>query len=187
MAKFSLQQIYTILTHLSKRERLILNVAAFFVSMILLDRLIINPVSSKMRSLGQEIEDEKTAIKKNLRLVAQKDKISSESEKYNSYVSSSKSEEEEMTSILKEVENLANKSSVYLIDMKPGGLKESASTKKYLINLNLESQMEQLIEFMYNVESSNHLFIIEKYQVGPKSKESSVAKCSITISKTIIP
>ena len=185
--RFNLQQLYGALTHLSKRERLVLNVTVFFISMTLLDRLIINPISSKMRSLTQEIEGEKTVIKKNLRLVAQKEKIRQESEKYDSYVSSSQSEEEEITSILKEIENLANKSSVYLIDMKPGGLKESAPARKYLINLNLESQMEQLTEFMYNIESSKSLFIIEKYQIGPKSKESSVAKCSMTISKIVIP
>jgi hypothetical protein len=187
MVKINLQQLYAMLSRLSKREKLVLNLTVLVISLTLLDRMIINPITFKMRSLNKEIQEEMTSIKKNIRLVAQKETIRSEAGKYDSYVSSSKSEEEEITSALKEIENLANKSSVYLIDMKPGGLKETSSTKKYLINLNLEAQMEQLTDFMYEIESSNWMFTIEKYQIGPKSKDSSVAKCSMTISKMVLP
>ncbi|MBI3602535.1 MAG: hypothetical protein HY209_06575 [Candidatus Omnitrophica bacterium] len=187
MVKFNLQQLDATISHLSKRERLGLNLAVFFVALILLDRGIINPIASKMRSLNKEIQEEMADIKKDMRLVAQKDNIRLEAGKYDSYVVSSKSEEEEITFVLKEIEGLANKSSVYLIDMKPGGLKKTASAKKYFINLNLEAQMEQLTEFMYGVESSSRFLIIEKYQIEPKSKDSSVAKCSMTISKIMLP
>jgi len=173
--------------NLSKRERLGLNLAVFFVALILLDRGIINPIASKMSSLDKEIQEERADIKKDLRLVAQKDNIHREAGKYDSYAASSKSQEEEMTFVLKEIEGLANKNSVYLIDMKPGGSQETASTKKYFISLNVEAQMEQLTAFMYDVESSSRFLIIEKYQIEPKSKDSSVAKCNMTISKVVLP
>jgi Tfp pilus assembly protein PilO len=92
-----------------------------------------------------------------------------------------------MVSLLKEIESFANKSSVYLVDMKPAGLKPSDSSKKYLISLNCEAQMEQLSDFMYNIENSNKLLTIEKYQISPKSKESSVVRCSMSIAKIIMP
>ena len=47
--------------------------------------------------------------------------------------------------------------------------------------------MEQLVDFMYNIENSDKLLMIEKYQISPKSKESSVAKCAMSISKIVIP
>ncbi|HNW40109.1 MAG TPA: GspMb/PilO family protein, partial [Candidatus Omnitrophota bacterium] len=85
----------------------------------------------------------------------------------------------------KEIESLASKSSVYLVDMKPSGTKESGSSKRIMINLNCEAQMEQLVDFMYNLENSNILLSIEKYQLTPKTKESSVAKCSISVYKVV--
>jgi pyridoxal/pyridoxine/pyridoxamine kinase len=131
--------------------------------------------------------ERETAIRRNAHVVIQKDRILSEVAKYNSFLSSAKSEDEEATSFLKEIENLANKSSVYLIDMKPAGVKDLGSSKRYLLNLNCEAQMEQLTDFMYNIENSNKLLAIDKYQISPKSKESSIAKCSISISKIVIP
>jgi Tfp pilus assembly protein PilO len=95
------------------------------------------------------------------------------------------SDDEQVTQVLKELESLASKSSVYLVDMKPGGIKESGSSKRILINLNCEAQMEQLVDFMYNMENSSSLISIEKYQLTPKAKESSVAKCNISVYKVI--
>jgi Tfp pilus assembly protein PilO len=145
------------------------------------------PVYSKIKSLDDEIREKEIGIQKNFRISMQKDRILSETAKYTPFLNSLKYAEEDMTSILKEIEKLANKSSVYLIDLKPAGIKESTTSKKYLVSLECETQMEQLTDFMYNIENSNRLLRIEKYQISPKSKESSIARCSITISKIVMP
>jgi len=137
--------------------------------------------------LDKEVLEKTTGIEKNLRILAQKDRIVAESSKYSPFLSSPNTEEEEITSILKEIETLANKSSVYLVDMKPAGLKTSGLSKKYMINLSCEAQMEQLFEFMYNIENSDLLLLIERYQIGPKSAESSVAKCGMSVVKIVAP
>lgn len=182
----NLQTLNLFLNRLSKKERAIFYIAAGIVSLLILDRAIVSPVFSKIRSLNKEVEDKKATIKKNLRILAQKDRILTEGNKYNSYLGDSKiSDDEQITLVLKELESLASKSSVYLVDMKPNGIKESGSSKKILVNLNCEAQMEQLIDFMYNMENSDNLLSIEKYQITPKAKESSVAKCSIAVYKVV--
>ncbi|MCM8797551.1 MAG: type 4a pilus biogenesis protein PilO [Candidatus Omnitrophica bacterium] len=183
----NIHTFYAFVSRLSKRERIIFYLAASFISLTLLDRLIISPIHSKIKSLNEEIQERESAIKKNLHILSQKDRISSEILKYASFLNSAKSEEEEITALLKEIEDLANKSSIYLVDMKPAGLKSTDSSKKYLISLNCEAQMEHLSDFMYNIENSNKLLIIERYQISPKSKESSVATCSISVAKIVMP
>lgn len=181
-----IKTFYSFLAHLSKREKIILYAAVLFVSLTLLDRLIISPIYSKMKSLDNEIRERESAIQKNHRIFAQKDRILSETAKYTPYLNNLKYSEEDMTVILKEIENLANKSSIYLIDLKPAGLKEAGLNKKFVVNLECEAQMEQLTDFMYNIENSTKLLRIEKYQISPKSKESSIAKCSMSISKLVM-
>lgn len=181
-----LQIFYAFLARLSKKEKIIFYIAVFFVSLTVLDRLIISPVFSKIRSLNEAIQEKEANIKKNLRILAQKDRITTESAKYSTFLGDAQEkEEEQITLVLKEIESLANKSSVYLVDMKPGNVNEAAGSKKITVNLNCEAQMEQLVDFMYNIENSNSLLSIEKYKVIPKSKESSVAKCSISVYKII--
>ncbi|MFH0838764.1 MAG: GspMb/PilO family protein [Candidatus Omnitrophota bacterium] len=186
MKMLKLQDVYTLLSRLSKREKTILYVALSVFTITLLDRLIIYPISSKIKSLNSEIQEKELAIKKNLRIWLKKDKILAESARYSEVFVFSKSDEEELTTVLKEIETLANRSSVYLIDMKPAGLKQVGSSKRYMVNLNCEAQMEQLIEFMYNIENSNKILTIEKYQITPKARESSVAKCSMSIAKILL-
>ncbi len=171
------------LSKLSKRESSVLYVTVVVVSLVVVDRMIVSPVFGKLNFLNNEIREKEASIKKNMRILGQKDKIIAEGERYSSVLSRNKTEEEEATSMMKEVEGLANTSSVYLIDMKPGSVKKVGQSKQYIINLGCEAQMQQLAEFMYGIENSKELLTIEKYQIGPKSKDSSVARCTMTISK----
>lgn len=179
--------IQIFLSRLSKREKTILSAAAIVVSLTVIDRLLIFPIFSKMEELTEEIRDKESAIKKCLHILAHRDGILAASIKYKTFIKAARSTEEEMTVFLKEVENLASASSIYLIDMKPGDVQEGAESRKYVLNLNCEAQLEQIVKFMYSIEQSDKLLTIEKYKVNPKSKESSVGRCSISIAKTVVP
>ncbi|MDD5194416.1 MAG: type 4a pilus biogenesis protein PilO [Candidatus Omnitrophica bacterium] len=185
--KIKLQSLYTSLAHLSKREKLVLYVAVAIIFVTLLDRLIIGPITLRIKLLNKEIEDTQRTIETNSHILAQKDRILAESAKYASFLNSNKSEDEEVTALLKEIEAIANKASVYLVDMKPAPAKEEGATKKYIVTVTCEGQMDQIIDFIYNIESSSKLLVIEKYEISPKSQESSVAVAGMTVSKTIIP
>ncbi len=182
----SLRGLQTFLGRLSKKEKIIFYVASSLISLLVLDRAIISPVFSKIQSLNKEIQDKQDEVKKNLKILSQKDRILAQGNKYSAFLSDSvMSEDEQVTLVLKELESLANKSQVYLVDMKPAGVKASGSSKRIMINLNCEAQMEQLVDFMYNMEESASLISIEKYQITPKAKDSSVAKCSISVYKVV--
>lgn len=179
--------IYVFFSRLSKREKLILYISAFVFSLMLLDRLIISPVFYKMVSLDKEIEEKIQGIKRNLYLLSYKEKIEKEVEYYQQFTSSPKTEEEEMTAMLKDIETIANKATVYLLDMKPAGFKENGTHKEVMVKLSCEATMEQVTDFIYNIESSKGLFTVTRYQISPKSKDSSVARCSMSVSKLLIP
>lgn len=166
---------------------MILYGAMCFVLLMLMDRLVIYPIFYKIDTLNKDIRKKESDIRRNLRILTYKDRILEERKKYASFLVSSKSQEEEMTLLLKEIEGLAGDSSINLVDMKPAGLQESGASQRYIINLNCEAGMEQIINFMYNIENSGKLLSIEKYKISPKSRESDVASCSITIFKIVMP
>ncbi len=182
-----IQLFYQFLSRLSKTEKIIFYTAVAFVVLALFDRLIVYPIYSKISSLSNEIKEKELAISNDLRIFAQKDRILNEAQKYESFLGSPQTDEEEVTLILKEIENIASKSSLYIVEMKPAGVKEDKKKiKRFVVNLTCEGQMEQMMGFMYSIENSNMLLTIEKYQISPKSKESSIVQCSITISKAVI-
>ncbi len=180
---FKIQSLYKVLANLSKRERVILYCTVGFFFVFILDRVIISAVFDKIKSLNRQADDMRTEIRKNMRILAYKESISEGTKRYSSLMRSLKSEEEEMTAILREVENLASKSSIYLVDMKPSGTTDMGMLRKYIVDLNCESQMEQLVDFMYNIENSGKLLTIERYTISQKSRDSSIARCRLNISK----
>lgn len=183
----SLRGVNSFISRLSKREKLVLYGAAIVVFFTVVDRLIVYPISYRIKALNDDIKDKESGIKKNLHILALKDRILSETAKYYGVLTKPKSDEEEISGLLKEVENIANKTSIYLVDMKPVEPKSVGAFKKYSINLNCEGQMEQVLNFMHHVESSIKFLSVEKYQVAPKSKGSSVAKCNMVIVKMVLP
>ena len=166
---------------------MVLYTAVVFISLAFLDRIVIFSVSNKIKFLDRQIETKESEIKKNLKILTQKNRIEVQRANLSSYLGRAQSENEEVTQLLKEIEGFANKAAINLIDMKPAGIKEMEASRKYLINLNFEGKMEQVVEFMYEVESSRKLLTIEKYQINPKSKDSNLSKCSMVISKLVIP
>jgi len=181
------KKLYAIFARLSKRERMILGGSMIFISLAAVDRLILGPIILKTKSLHQEIQGQKDTIRKSLHILAQKDRITKEITHYNSYVTSVRSEEEEAVFLLQDLEEMANKSSVYVIDIKTAGLKTADIFKKFLVRLNIEAQMEQLMDFFYSIENSKKLLKIEKYDLKPKTEGSSILRCSMTISKAVLP
>lgn len=170
----------------SKRERLILWFTLIAIGGLLVDRLVAEPVIGKLASLDQAIRDEQIAAKKSLHVLVQKDRIQTESKAFSSYSVEAKDPEQEMTSLLKDIETLAEQASVSVLYVKPATVKEEKGTKKYMATLESESEMEQVASFFHSVESSNQLLKIEKYDITPKSKDSSIAHCTITISRTVL-
>jgi hypothetical protein len=174
--------------HLSRREKLVFYGALIFVSLALADSLIVRTFYGVLGGLDKKIQDKETQIKAGLRVMGQKERIELQHTNYKSYLGGAKTENEEFTSILKALDTLAPVQPGFnLIDMKPAGIKETTAAKKYLVTLNCEGTMEKIVEFMYNIETSDKLLTVEKYEVTPKSRDTSLAKCSLTISDLVLP
>ncbi|MFC1709583.1 hypothetical protein ACFL2J_05985 [Candidatus Omnitrophota bacterium] len=179
--------IATFLAKLNVRQKVLFYGAIVFVVIALLDRIAIAPVLSITHQLEDQISLEEDKIKRNLSILAQKEILSGNIAQFDSYLGEAESEEKEITSFSKEIENLAKKASVYLIGIRPAGKKEEGVTKRYLLELDFEAKMVQLFEFFYAVENSNKLTKIELYHITPKSAGSSIATCNMRVSKVIIP
>ncbi len=182
-----LQQLLAFTQKLSRREKVVLYCATAFVVLALFDRALVAPVFGHIKSVETKIKERETEVNRAMRVVAQKERINREAAQYASYLEEAPNDDAGMVALLKEIESLANKSALYIVDMKPAGVKQDkGGVKKFYVNLSCEGQMERLMEFMYGVENSRSLLTIERYQISPKSRESSVAQCTISISRIVL-
>jgi len=178
--------LISFISKLSPRERIVFYATIGVVSMVLLDRMMVTPILNKINSLSEAIRSTEEEIEQSLIIVTQEKKIEGEASQHSSYLSKPEAEEKVITAFLKEIETLAKKSSVYLVDIKSSGRNVDGEVVKHFVKLNFEAQMEEIINFFYNVTTLEQLVKIEGYQVRPKSEGSSIIVCSISISKTVI-
>lgn len=171
---------------LKKGERRVLAVTLLILGAAFVDRVIVMPISTTLTGLSQSVREQETAIKKSMNVLLHKETISAESKEYMSYSVEAKNAEEEMVGLLREVESVAQRSGVSVVYVKPGTVKEEKGIKKYYANLECEAPMEQVATFFHDIESSNQLIKVEKYQIQPKSKDSSIARTTVSIYKTVL-
>lgn len=185
MAKLPL---LSIISRLGKRERVIFYVTAGIISLLVLDRTVVSQIWTRREQMDQKIKAQEELIRSSLIIATQEEKILKESKYYAPYFSEPESEEKEITAFLKEVENYAKDSSVYVVDIKPSGKKQrDASSTQYFLKMEFEALMDQLLHFFFVVENTHGLLKIEDYQIQPKTEGSSIVSCTLSISKTIIP
>ncbi len=187
MIKIDVQSIYKKFLKLDSKQKKIFYIAIFFVVLLIIDRGIINPIGSAIKNLDEDIKQKKEKIRKDLGIYEQKNVVNEITLKYKDFLSGSKSTDEEITFILKDIEVLANKSEVYIVDLKPLSSKEEDSVIRYFVNLNCETTMDKLIEFLYLLDNVNKMFFVEKCRISLKSKDLDVMACSLVISKAVIP
>ncbi len=169
---------------LSRRERVIFFGTLIFLFLLFVDRFIVSPVMDKLSQLDRQIHDQETSIKTSLKVLVQKDRILAENSELATHAPSFGTPEEEMTTLLKDIESIANTSKVSLVFVKPGNIEAKNNIKRYYATLECESEMPDMVTFFHSVEGSSKLLKIERYLINPKNKESSIAHASLTISKT---
>lgn len=176
-----------IISRFSKREKIVFFTSIVFASLALLDRVIISPILKKMELHNQEIKTTEYVMIKNAKIMQQRERIEAEEKKYAVYAAKAGTDEEEIATLLREIERLASRTSVYLIDLKPAGINEEALVKKFLVNVSCEGEMEELISFMHHIENSHIIMQIGAFNIAPKSANSKVNRCDLLVYKIVIP
>ncbi len=172
---------------LSKNEKRLFYITVVFLSLALLDRLVIHSIVERILSLDRSIRESIDSIEKQRRILSSKESIEKEKKIYAPYLEKKRFRDEDVLGILKEVGKLAERYSVSVQDIKPIGVEESGVFKKYRVSLICESQMDQLAQFLYAIENSPSFLRVEKMEISPKSQGLSVAYCKIIIAKLVIP
>ncbi|MDD5348457.1 MAG: type 4a pilus biogenesis protein PilO [Candidatus Omnitrophica bacterium] len=179
----AITNVLEVYKHLSPKEKFFLYCAAIVIAGLVLDAAILRPFVRRLDVLSKETAELKTRTIGDLTLLRYGDRIQKQRADYSSYLTNVESDNEEFAVILKEVETVATKAVISILDIKPSGVKETDPVKKYVVNVSCEGTMEKLMEFMYSIETAPRLLFIEKYELTPKSKDTDLVKVTMSIGK----
>ena len=174
------------LTKMTLREKKIFYLAAFFVFVLFAWHGLLRPAAGKFGELSDETFVMELKVRKAKTLIRQKDDILAEAKKYpNLERLSAGSDEEETARLLNLIEQTARTAGVSLSDVKPETAKTDKWTKRFEVNLQAESNLEQLITFIYELEHSEQLLKIEKVESSLKDDKTSALRTQLTVVRIV--
>lgn len=171
---------------LSKREKYILYLSVAIIGLVLFDRVVLRPVTNKIKKLNEEIELQEKKLQRYLYILTQEDTITQEHKKYTENVMQASSDEEEKSKLLTAIEELARKSSVSLKNVKPGKTEREGPYNKYTVDIETESKIAYLADFMYQLEKSPRLLRVKEFILAPQQRKSSTLKARMTITQLLV-
>ncbi len=172
---------------LSPLGRILFAGAVGIVVIMLFDILLLGPTMSRLQTIDQEIDKEKSSIKQDLHFLEYKNKILKESQAVEPYlVQELPAEEEIIAAFLKKIEVLATKSNVTLIKVTPSPGSQEKEFLKYQADLECSGKLADVIMFMHLVDTSEDLMKVMKFSFSNKKAESDDLKAIMSINKIIV-
>lgn len=172
---------------LSAREKKIGLVTVGLLLAVISYHGIWRPVTAQIDQIEEQIFALQLKIRKANIFLNQKEEILEAAKKIpNLDQLTARKDEEEIASLLNYIEQTARKTGVALSDVKPQQVKFDKISKFYVIELNAESSLKQIVEFAYDLQSSGQMLTIEQTDLAPKEEGSTLLRAFIVVTRAVV-
>jgi Tfp pilus assembly protein PilO len=171
---------------LSPRQRVLVYVAAAIVGLAVLERVIYAPISNRLYELDQEIVAKESQLRRNVKNLAARAEVLEAYAPYTTHVSPAGSDEETTGRVLKEIEELARKSGLALINVRPKPATKVDVGKQYPVEVELDTQMGPLIKFIHGLHGSKYPLRVNQMRLDSKGGRSAQVRVYLLINKSAI-
>lgn len=172
---------------LSAREKNIFYAVVFLLLVLVGYHGVWNPMQGKFLSLDDEIFAMELKLRKARIFLRQREEVTEEAKKYpNLEQMDAGTDAEEMARLLNLIEETARSKGVSITDMKPGELKSDKVSKRFVVEINAESAVTQLIEFIYDLQHSPQILKVEQVNTAPKEEKSAVLRSFLVVTRVVV-
>lgn len=171
---------------LSPREKNIFYITVVVISAYVIYNFLISPFIIKWRKTNQDFRQKTVKLQKYLQILHRAKRLQQWHESVPFDLKASEIQENGVTKILSYVETISKKSSVQITNISPGNMEGHGNYKFMFVELELKGRMRNIVEFIYNIESSPMMFTVEKLEISSTPEKSKNVKVFLEIKKLII-
>jgi len=171
---------------ISQKEKIGISIAAAILFLAIVDRLILTPIKDTLGQINRQTNITERKLAYSLNNLNQKELITSEYQKYGLQLKENSSDEEKTASMLSEIEKLAKKSGVSLVDVKSQPSKNIDFYEELIIEVNAQGSMGDLVKFLHNLHNSPLLLRTQNLHLDLKDKDSAIINALIKVTKVSI-
>lgn len=175
-----------ILQRFTRRERILVSITIAIVFSTIFYGFVIEPLSRTYSRLNNQIRSGSLKLQRNYKLLNQKDSIKAEYEKYSPLIKPLPSEEEEIAAVLKVIEAIARENNIYITNIRPQPVRARLYYDELTFELIAEADIENLIKFIYDLQTSKNLLRVKKLTLSSTSTKDNLLKAIMEITKPSI-
>lgn len=168
---------------ISKREKMFFAMTISIITISIFYGFVIEPFFKAYIRLSREINIKQTRLAKNLKLMNEKDIVSNEFKRHSQQLKEKGSDEEEMASVLSEIEIIGKNVGFYLSNVKPQKIKDMDFYKIMFVEIKFQADIQTFSKFIYEIQNSPLLLKVSRLQLNSKGGDSSFLEGTIQISK----
>lgn len=173
---------------LNKRESNIFVLCIVVVLVYLGNHYAINPLRKMISSVDISIKKAKNKLLYNLGTIEDQKQYKSQYVKYLSKFQQEQNNDEVMSSILSEIQQIGETLNLKISDLKPKKVQKERYFNRFSINLAIDSTFVDVISFIYKLQSKPYLFKVEEFRFdkSPRTNERTI-KTYLVLSKVLVP
>ena len=170
----------------SQRERVLFGLTFLAIGIGMLYAGIYLPIHNQSVSLQERIELAERQLQKTERTIYRGKFTEEEYQSLLEYFKQTASDEQEMSSMLSQIESAARGINMRIVDMKPRRPKLNDLYNQFLVNLEIDGELVPVTEFIHKLQSAPYLFHIDEMRLNKPSPQLAELKCQVTLSKILI-
>ena len=148
---------------------------------------VYQPLKSELESMDQQISIQQEKKENNLVKIKEGQGLE---EKYKSYIEEYKqsgTNEQVMSSLISEIENVAGQLNLHISDLKPQRVAKEEYWNNFSISVTLESSLSDAMHFLYILQDNKHLFRVEELRLEQARREEKQMRTSLVVSRILVP
>ena len=173
---------------LTVRERNILMICGILCCFYVFLLMVMKPFQEKLDSIDESIALKEKQLIKNLRVIGRAGALDQKNKDFLSQFKQTGTNEQVMSSILSEIDAVAGSLQMRILDLKPQAVVKSGYNSQFPVNLTIESEFTDIIEFIYLLQNPPHFFDVQEvhFEKNPNFNSAAI-KTGLILSKTLIP
>jgi len=172
---------------LTKRENQILSACVVLLAVYVGYNFVYKSFQEKFDTFEERVEAQKLRLIKNQKLLSKQEILDAQYEQLAQRLRQERSDEQEMTLILSEIESVANQIGMRVTDMKPQRVRKVDFYNQFTINLTTDGQLPAILNFIYLLETKPHHFDILEMRLERSSSGSNQLRSLLTLSRILVP
>jgi Tfp pilus assembly protein PilO len=175
-----------LINQLSRREKTLFFLTLSAVGLSLIFKFVIDPLIKRSEKLTQELKAKQIQLRR-AESLSKQEGVQKQYEAFISAIKSSAKSEAEMSRLLSEIEKLAKDAGVNIVNILPQEVEDKKFYKKFSAELKIEGTNQQILKYIFSLESSPLLLRIDKLNLSSRASRQGLLNSSLTLYRIVIP